>query len=258
MYFQLSKCTFSQQFQYRESMFFQLIGKFIWIYINLCIWKALLAYREVGRSYEEMVVYVLVAEILLLLCHSNVAVDLAEKVKTGDISINLIRPVGLKWYSFWEQMSSNLFRLLFVGLPTIVISVSLWPVCSLSTENVLLALVSTALAVLLNFYFQYIVGLLAFWFKNGTYAKMLIGGLMSIFAGQKIPLWFYPSFLVTICSFLPFKYMVYEPIAILLGEYRGGEAINVLLMQAAWILGLWILECFVWHRVQTAIEIQGG
>ena len=100
MYFQLSKCTFSQQFQYRESMFFQLIGKFIWIYINLCIWKALLAYREVGRSYEEMVVYVLVAEILLLLCHSNVAVDLAEKVKTGDISINLIRPVGLKWYSF--------------------------------------------------------------------------------------------------------------------------------------------------------------
>ena len=160
MYFQLSKCTFSQQFQYRESMFFQLIGKFIWIYINLCIWKALLAYREVGRSYEEMVVYVLVAEILLLLCHSNVAVDLAEKVKTGDISINLIRPVGLKWYSFWEQMSSNLFRLLFVGLPTIVISVSLWPVCSLSTENVLLALVSTALAVLLNFYFQYIVGLL--------------------------------------------------------------------------------------------------
>ena len=104
MYFQLSKCTFSQQFQYRESMFFQLIGKFIWIYINLCIWKALLAYREVGRSYEEMVVYVLVAEILLLLCHSNVAVDLAEKVKTGDISINLIRPVGLKWYSFWEQI----------------------------------------------------------------------------------------------------------------------------------------------------------
>ena len=88
MYFQLSKCTFSQQFQYRESMFFQLIGKFIWIYINLCIWKALLAYREVGRSYEEMVVYVLVAEILLLLCHSNVAVDLAEKVKTGDISIS--------------------------------------------------------------------------------------------------------------------------------------------------------------------------
>ena len=52
--------------------------------------------------------------------------------------------------------------------------------------------------------------------------------------------------------------MVYEPIEILLGEYRGGEAINVLLMQAAWILGLWILERFVWHRVQTAIEIQGG
>ncbi len=53
MYFQLSKCTFMQQFQYRESVLFQFIGTFMWVYIQLCIWRALLEYRGEGRSLRR-------------------------------------------------------------------------------------------------------------------------------------------------------------------------------------------------------------
>lgn len=258
MYFQLSKCTFSQQFQYRESIGFQLIGMFMWVYIQICIWNVLLKYQVDGRSFEEMVVYVLASQALGIFSHSNVAANLAEKVKTGAIAVDLIRPINLKWYSFWEQISTNMFQFLMVGLPVFAVVIVLWPILPLKLVNVLLFLASSGLAVLLNFYFQYSVGLLVFWFKDGTYAKMMIGGLMTIFSGKEIPLWFYPAFLYSLCSVLPFRFMVYEPVAILLGQYRGNQISSVLMMQALWIGVLWIVERIVWHKVQKQIEIQGG
>lgn len=258
MYFQLSKCTFMQQFQYRESVFFQFAGTFMWVYIQLCIWRALLEYQGAGRTFEEMVVYVLVTQIIHLLCDSRVAMNLAEKVRTGDIAVDMIRPVSLKWYSFWEQFSSNLFRLLFTGCPLIVLSVFLWPAAELRAVNVALFAAGTGLAVVLNFYFLYTVGLLAFWFKDGTYARMLCNGLMTLFSGRQIPLWFYPAPLYAVCRLLPFRFMVYEPAAILLGEYTAEEALAVVVMQMAWTAVFWAGERMLWHKVQRQIEVQGG
>ncbi len=258
MYFQLSKCTFMQQFQYRESVLFQFIGTFMWVYIQLCIWRALLEYRGEGRSFEEMVVYVLAAQIIYILCDSRVAMNLAEKVRTGDIAVDLIRPVSLKWYSFWEQFSSNLFHFLFTGCPLVLLSFFLWPMAELKAANAALFAVSTGLAVVLNFYFLYVVGLLAFWFKDGTYARMLCNGLMTLFSGRQIPLWFYPASLYAVCRVLPFRFMVYEPAAILLGQYNIGEALGVAGIQMGWIVVFWAGERMLWYRVQRQIEVQGG
>lgn len=258
MYFQLAKCVFSQHFQYRESIFFQFIGQLLRLYIQISIWKVLLQFRQEDMTFEEMVVYTTASLIFWLLTQSEVTSSLSEKVKSGSIAIDLIRPINLKWYTFWEQLSSNLFSLLFVGLPIVVIVGFVWPFAKLQPESCLLFVVSCGLAVVLSFYFQYVIGLLVFWFKDGTYGRMLIGGLMEIFSGKTIPLWFYPLFLNKICQVLPFRFMVYEPIAILLGKYGRMDAFFIMGMQILWIAVFWTVEKCIWHKVRVQIEVQGG
>lgn len=258
MYFQLSKCVFSQQFQYKESILFRFIGIFLWVYVQLSVWYALLQYRSDERSFEVMVVYVLAVQLITLFMQSDVAVNLAEKVRTGQISIDLIRPINIKWYSFWEQISANLFEILFLGIPVLIIGGVIWDTVKLELMNILCFFIGTILAVLLNFYFQYVVGLLSFWFKDGTYARMFISGLMTIFSGKQIPLWFYPSALYAVCSVLPFRFMVQEPVSILLGEYGKTDILSVFGLQIIWILIFWGMERMIWRLIQRQIEIQGG
>lgn len=261
MYLQLAKCVFNQQFQYRESVFFQLVGNFLWIYIQICIWWALLGVEsgnpgEIG--FRDMVAYTTMSFLLGILTQSNIASELSEKVKTGMIAIDLIRPISLKWYLFWQQLSANLFQCLFIAVPIMISAFVLWPYSIPIGINLLMAFVSSILAVILIFYFQYTVGLLVFWFKDGTYASMLINGLMELFSGRKIPLWFYPAVLASICEYLPFQFMVYEPIAILLNYYERSEMISIVALQIVWILFFMVLEKIIWKRLQTHIEVQGG
>lgn len=258
MYLQLAKCIFSQQFQYRESVLFKLIGNFLRVYIQICIWRALLLYQDSGVGFSDMVLYTVASFILGQLSSTSVASELSDKVKSGSIAIDLIRPVSLKWYLFWEQISANLFQLLFAGMPVVLFVFLIWTPAALGGLHMLLAAVSAALAVMLVFYLQYTIGLLVFWFKDGTYARMLTNGLIDLFSGRVIPLWFYPAFLMGICEFLPFRFMVYEPIAILLGRYELRQTCYTIGMQIFCVLVFTILEKYIWHRVQTQIEVQGG
>ncbi len=258
VYSQLIRFVFKQQFQYRESIWLKIIGNFLWIYIEISIWKALLGFQTKKGEFQEMLIYICASFAFSLLSYSNVANDLSEKVRSGTIAIDLIRPINLKWYLFWQQLSMNLFRFCFTGLPVLGVVCMLWPCDSTMGIYVPIALVSALMAIVLVFYIQFVIGLLTFWFKEGTYSRMLVNGLMELFSGRKIPLWYYPAFLVTICKLLPFRYTVYEPIAILLGKYEVFYSIKIICWQCIWIAIFWRLEKVMWNRIKIRIEIQGG
>lgn len=59
-------------------------------------------------------------------------------------------------------------------------------------------------------------------------------------------------------DFLPFRYIVFEPVAILLNTKSFGETVFVLEMQLLWIAVLFCAVTFAWHRGRTKIMIQGG
>jgi ABC-type uncharacterized transport system permease subunit len=77
-------------------------------------------------------------------------------------------------------------------------------------------------------------------------------------SGQYIPLWFYPESLQTLVFFFPFYTIFYVPMAIFSGHLNGAAAIEAVLGQAAWFIGLTLFARLIWQRVHRFLVIQGG
>lgn len=259
MYLALMLCNFKQQFAYRASLYMRILGSMIRVYIQVSIWQALLrAGSSVDQTVEELVTYTLAAFLISQITHNDTAQALATKVKEGSIAIDLIRPFPLKWYLFYQQLSENLFSFLFTGVPVVLVSALLWSMRMPGVLDMLFGLLSLGLAVLLTFSFQYAVGLLVFWLKDVTYTRMITGGIVELFSGSLIPLWFYPEAFRQVCMLLPFRFMVFEPISVFLGSYDVTGCARVILIQLFWVAVLSILGEFIWRKIQKDITVQGG
>jgi ABC-2 type transport system permease protein len=261
MYLALLSRTFRLQFQYRGETFFRIAGNIIRIYIQVCIWAALLGVSGAADgdvTLPDMVTYVAAAFVLRTLTRTTLAHKLADRVRDGSVAVDLIRPVPLIGYMFFEQLSENLFALVFSGLPVIIVSCAFWGLVLPSALNLALFILSALLAVLLMFYIEYIFGLFVFWIKNGTHMVMLVGGLFTVFSGATVPLWFYPPALAAVCEWLPFRLIAFEPISVYLGKYDAWQALRVILLQLVWAAVLIVSERLVWRAVQRRMFIQGG
>jgi len=237
----------------------RLVGNMIRIYIQVCIWQSLIQ-KEVptDQTLIDLVSYTVIAFLIERLTHNETADTLAQKVKEGSIAIELIRPFSLKWYLFYQQLSENTFSFLFIGLPVALISAIFWHIRIAGVIELGLGFLSIVFAIFLSFNFQYAIGLLVFWVKDATYTRLITGGIVALFSGSLIPLWFYPETFKKICNFLPFRYMMFEPISIFLGQYTIKSCLDVLVIQLFWIVLLSLLAQFIWKNVQKSITIQGG
>lgn len=259
MYLALMLCTFKQQFAYRASLYIKIVGSIIRVYIKVCIWEALLrSGTSVDQTVEQLVTYTVAAFLIDLITYNNTARALASKVRDGSIAIDLIRPFPLKWYLFYQQLSENLFSFLFVGIPVSVIAMLLWRMSIPGILDFFFGLISIGLAVLLSFSFQYAVGLLVFWVKDVTYTRMITRGIVELFSGTLVPLWFYPSAFRNVCTILPFRFMVFEPISIILGSYNTAASVRVIVIQGIWVLLLGLIGEKLWRMIQKDITVQGG
>ena len=231
------------------------------IYIQVSIWTALLAIPGVisgGITLSDMISYVIAAFLLRTLTRSNVSYKLADRVRSGSVAVDMIRPTPLISYMFFEQLSENLFSLLISGTPVIILSAVFFGIKVPTFINLSLFLTSVVLAVILMFYIEYVFGLGVFWLKNGTHTDFIVSGMFTVFSGMTIPLWFYPEALARVCDVLPFKLVAFEPISIFLGRYDLSQALGVILLQLLWLGIFVLLERLVWHTVQRYMFIQGG
>lgn len=254
VYIELILCMFKQQFQYRSSIWLRMAGDIVHLYIQICIWRVLLPEET---AWKEMALYVIGVYLIQRLTYSDIAANMAEKVKDGSIALTLVRPISMRRHFLCEQIGTNLFGFLFRGIPLAAVFLTVFKVPA-KPSYALLFIASMACAVVLVFYFQYFIGLFVFWFKDGTYARMITNGLMDLFSGNTIPLWFYPGFLRAFCNVLPLRYMIFEPASILVGRYTVEGAVRAVGVQLIWIAVLFLAQHLVWKKVQSAIVIQGG
>jgi ABC-2 type transport system permease protein len=78
------------------------------------------------------------------------------------------------------------------------------------------------------------------------------------FSGFLIPLAFFPPWLATIASFLPFQAIAGLPIEIFLGRLHGVNLAQVLALQCCWAIILTGLALIQMRAAMQKIVIQGG
>lgn len=149
--------------------------------------------------------------------------EVADRIRTGDIVTDLLRPVD-PLLSFLAVDVGRALHALAVRLTVPILVGALffplrWP--EHAWTWLWLAL-SVALAVVTSFATRYLINLLAFWWLDarGPNTLWLFGG--TLFSGLAVPIPFFPEWVRTVLWCTPFPWMLQAPLDVLLE--RGSAA----------------------------------
>jgi ABC-2 type transport system permease protein len=263
LYSKIISTSFKSNAAYKFNFYMSTFFGFIMLVLKISIWQALYAAKGgaslSGVSLDEMIAYNIIVAFSGRFVSSNVMNDINDMVVNGEIAQRLLLPLGFRRHMFLSTLSSNVFWTLYSAIPPTLVAVAIYGLkFSFEPLNLLCFFVSLLLAMMIGFLIDFVFGIVVFWFKNAFFLDWMRGAFFSLFSGSFVPMWFFPGWLNTLGWFLPFRYVVYEPTAILLGKYAAAGILQAIISQVIWIAALFLLGEFVWRKAQKRVFSQGG
>ncbi|MDT0329791.1 ABC transporter permease [Nocardiopsis lambiniae] len=232
--------------------------------INAAVLIALFSVRPEINGYDmgDAVTQVFVCQALI----ATVAVmgpplDLGERIRTGAVGVDLLRPVSLMGWWLSEDLGRATFSLVFRGTPTFLVGTVLFDLVLPKTlGHWALVLASCGLAAIIGFALRYLYELAGFWILDTRGIWAIVGMLGPVAAGMLLPLALYPPAVSGVLRALPWASTIQIPAEILLGKESlpGGSVAGGLALQAGWALGLLLLGAWITSVATRKVVVQGG
>ena len=215
-----------------------------------------------GYDAADAVTYVWLGQALLMtvaLWGGGTTDDLAERIRTGDVAIDLYRPVGLLGWYLAGDLGRATYHLLTRGVAPTFIGLLLFDIRMPASPAAALAfLVSLPLAVTVSFALRFLVASTAFWLLDASGPRVLSGALAIFFSGMALPLVLFPGWLGTLATALPWSAMIQVPNDLWLGQHQGVDTLLALGFQAAWALALLGCCALALRAATRKVVLQGG
>ena len=245
---------------YRVSLAFNLLMILIQVYLLKMVWTALYAGRgTIGDMQLHTVITTLtLANLQLWLVWPLIGQILPERIRSGQVALDLARPVGFPGQMLAQQVGVTLGSVPFVVLafPLALAAGSMQPPASAGAVG--LYVVSLLLAYGVSALMGLLIGLIAFWTLELTGFLGLYRFVSQFLSGALVPLQFFPAPLQALAALLPFQTQAYLPVSMYLGRMAGGAAVRGLAIELFWVAVLYLLARFVWSRAIRRVVIQGG
>lgn len=259
-YIEFSIKKFQNKMTYRLDFFMGVVNTFITILVYLCIYKALYGNRtEVDGITFAMVATNFVISLGLSSAFEYNEMFLQDKIKSGNIANELLKPVNFMFRLLAENVGEGVFKIIFHFLPALLFTMLytdlLMPA---SVGHLLLMFVSIALGYLILWLIGFIVQSWSFWIFSVWGIMTIKNVIIKILSGTLLPIWFMPSFLRKVIAFTPFESIYFTPIQIYLGEVQGMELAMKLGVQVLWIIVLWMIAQAFWKCGVKKLVVQGG
>lgn len=229
--------------------------------IFVAFWKAVYADQATigGLGLSQTLNYIILAQIFLPAVTSNsVLYNFGEILRDGRIGIELLRPLDFQA----AQYVNNLAFMLVGMLAQVPLAAFAWVLFrfELPGDPVLwLAfLVTMLLGNAIVFFFDWMIGCLAFYTTEVWGLSVVRFGISTFFSGALVPLVMMPGWLQTIANALPFAQALYMPVSLLSGITPISAAPGLWLVQLASLVILGFLSRLVFRISIRRVTVQGG
>lgn len=206
-----------------------------------------------------MVTYAILNSAMFAFILTSLFHDVDSRLRTGDIAIDLLRPIHYPLLILADQLGRSAYRILFVVVPIVCISALAFgfslPASRLAGVAFVLVLL---LSVLISYSMGYLIALLSFWFLTTFHFNWAVGALTTLFSGAFLPLWFFPDTWATVAKLLPFQFLGFVPAATWMGQLTGIDLLSAFGVGIGWSVVLLFLTYRLWDRATRQLVVQGG
>ncbi|MFD5078391.1 ABC transporter permease [Streptomyces sp. NPDC058371] len=212
-----------------------------------------------GYDQAQALTYVWLGQSLLMVVSvmgGGFEDELIERIRTGDIAIDLYRPADLQLWWLAQDAGRALFHLLGRGVVPLVFGAFFFDL-ALPTDALtwVAFLVAVALGVLVSFSIRYLVALSAFWLLDGAGVAQIVWIAGLFCSGMVLPLNVFPGVLGEVVRALPWSSLIQAPVDVLLGT---ADPLGTYAFQSAWALALLAAGRLVQSVATRRVVVQGG
>ncbi|MEV7969819.1 ABC-2 family transporter protein [Sphaerisporangium sp. NPDC088356] len=182
--------------------------------------------------------------------------QLAQRVRTGDIALDLVRPASLQMWTLADDLGRATFLFFVRSIPPAIVGALLFGI-HLPGNPVTWAafLVSMVLGVIVSFGLRYLVALSSCWVVDERGLQSLSLVMATFFSGMILPLVLFPGWLGTLAQALPWAAMVQVPADVYLGKR---DLLGALAFQAVWAAVVLGAGALATRSARHKVVIQGG
>ncbi len=261
LYLEVARRTFARMNTYRAATAAGVFTNAVWGVLLASVLLAVYDERRTVGGFDavDAVSFVFVAQGLLMVLGLFGDTEMADRITTGDVVVDLQRPHDHQLWWAAVAYGQAAHYLLARGVPIVLVGalgfgVRIPPDAGQASAFVL----SLVLGVAVAFGWRYLLGLSAFWLLDIRGANQVGWMVAQFLGGAFVPIVFFPAWLESSARVLPFASMLEIPIEVWLGQLRGVEMATALLTQVAWALVLLVAGHHVLARAVRRVVVQGG
>lgn len=242
-YWYLVKLSWQSVLTYRLDFLLRILGGFFMMAVTIALWVAIYDQSSLteikGYTLTQMVIYLLGAGLInsfIMITHQGDEVN--DEINYGILSTYLIKPFNVQLFWFIRDLASRVLLFIQGGIIIffIIIITSFFIDLSFLLVNILFFLISIIIAIILHYFLFYIFTIIAFWLEQTWGPRFVIRVFMNIATGRLIPLSLFPIFWYQLLNVLPFKFMGFIPMEILLNRLTISQTFIQLGIGLIWII----------------------
>ncbi len=247
---------------YRQATVASLATNIMFGFLRTYVLLAVAAVSAVTAGYTgpQLVAYVWIGQGLLGVVMMWGWNDLAERIRTGDVVTDLLRPIHPVFNYLAADLGRAGYAMIFRFIPPMIVGAlffDLYRPRDLVTYP--LFLVSVVLAVVVCFGCRYLVNATAFWLLDNRGVNLFWLFFSGLMGGLYFPIRFLPEpFAALIWLGTPGPSLLQAPMDVLVERDALPLRLGIVALQAVWaVLLLWVCRV-VQRRAERRMVIQGG
>lgn len=256
----LAGAGFRRYSTYRQATLAGLFTNIVFGFLRCYVLLAVVGRRAAGYDAGQIATYVWVGQGLIATVGLWGEIGLSDRIRTGDVVADLLRPVPPVWSYLAIDVGRAGFAALirFVG-PVLVGALAFtlrWPQ---RPETYPLFAVSVVLATVTSFGCRYVVEAAAYWLLDARGPRILWSLTSNALTGLVFPLAFLPGWLAGLLwTATPFPWLLQAPVDILVERHATLGAAGLVAGQVVWA-GLMLGAAGLVQRLGTRrLVVQGG
>jgi ABC-2 type transport system permease protein len=245
---------------YRAGFLFIVIGNVLYMIIAYFLWRSIYGtHAELhGLTFDQAILYVALGSTVFILLKTYADFGMAGDIRSGAIAVFLTKPVDYQFFTLFVNLGFMSTSMFSVTIPTVILLI-LFRISIPIGWGLLFFPLSLALAFVISFHFDYIIGLMSFYTEAIWGISTTKEIIIAVLSGALLPLQFFPDAVQRILMWLPFQAIYFTPLMMVAKPDQGAEVfLRMIAVQAFWLAVTFILTRLVFTQAIKVLRVAGG